>query len=365
MSRPWAAAAVAASMAAVAVLAGCSGSASGGSTPATSGSGTVDTSRVKLTYVSYGGTGQQGQIDAFQIPYTAAHPNVTFANTSPADVAQAKAQVLSGNVQWDLVSVSPGSAEQNCGTVFAKLDVPAAKSISKDLAPGTVGNCYVGDFSNATLFGYNKNKWPDPATAPKTIADFFDTKKFPGKRGMLTTLQNGLLEYPLLADGVQPKDLYPLDVNRALKKLDTIKSDTIFGNVGTLQQAIASNQVDMYLETDSRLISLMDAGQNIGIVWDKTLVAENGLAIVKGSRHQQAAEQFLGSVVQPTPQALVAEKLGVAPVNLTAKPHLTTSGARVSVYGKANTGTTITQNVAYYGQNFNQLNTQVTNWLAG
>ena len=39
----------------------------------------------------------------------------------------------------------------------------------------------------------------------------------------LTNATQGPLEEALLADGVEPKDLYPLDVDRAFRKLDQIK----------------------------------------------------------------------------------------------------------------------------------------------
>jgi putative spermidine/putrescine transport system substrate-binding protein len=364
MSRTRTVLSAVAASAALALLAACS-SGGGGSTPSASGSADDD-APVKLTYVSYGGSGQDAQTAAFQTPYTAAHPNVTFLNSSPADVAPAKAQVLSGNVEWDVMSVAPAAAEQNCGTVFTKLKVPALAADKKDLVPGALGTCYVGNFSNATPLAYNEDMFPDPAKAPKTLADFFDTKKFPGKRGVITNLQNGILEYPLLADGVKPSKLYPLDVDRALQKWDTIKSDTIFApNVGALQQAIASGQVSMFLESDSRLISLLDSGMHIKVIWDETVVSVNGLAIPKGSKNTAAAERFLEYVAQPEPQAKIAELIGVPPVNKLSKPTLTPSGQAVAIYGPDNDGVTVDQDIEWYAKNFNQVTTQLTNWLAG
>ena len=42
---------------------------------------------------------------------------------------------------------------------------------------------------------------------PSTIADFFNVKKFPGKRG-IHILPNALIEMALLSDGVAIKDIY-------------------------------------------------------------------------------------------------------------------------------------------------------------
>jgi putative spermidine/putrescine transport system substrate-binding protein len=198
------------------------------------------------------------------------------------------------------------------------------------------------------------------------VKDFFDVKKFPGKRGVITNLQNGILEYPLLADGVRPDKLYPLDVDRALAKWATIRGETLFApNVGALQQAVGADQVDMFLLADSRIIALLNDKKNIKLVWDKTVVSVNGLAVPRGSKNKVAAEDFLESVMSPESSAKVSELLGTAPVNLKAKPELTDSGKLVEVYGPVNTGDTVIQDIDWYAKNFDAVTTKLNNWLVG
>ncbi|MFJ6151366.1 extracellular solute-binding protein [Micromonospora profundi] len=340
---------------AVALLAACGGE---------TASATDPDGPVKLTFVAYGGVGQEAMIQHYQKPYTAANPNVTFVNSSPPDVAQVKAQVQSNSVLWDVVAVAPAAATQNCGTLFEKLDFSAVDK--KDLVEGTIGDCYIGNFINASPFAYRTEAFPDASKAPKTIADFFDIQKFPGRRGILTNIQNGILEYPLLADGVAPKDLYPLDVDRSLKKLDSIRDVTTFApNVGALQQAVGSKQVDMFLLADSRLVPLMDEGTDVTVVWDVTVASINAFAVPKGSANVQAAQRFLPTVVSPEAVAGISEALGTAPVNLAAKSNLSQNARKVEVYGPANTGETVLQDVGWYATNFNEVTTKLTNWLAG
>ncbi len=318
----------------------------------------------KLTYVAYGGSGQEAMIKAHQKPFTAANPDVTFINSSPADVAQVKAQVLGGAVKWDVVSVAPAAAEQHCGKLFEKLSVP--KLDPKDLVADGVGECYVGNFTNANIFGYNADAYSDAAKAPRTLKDFFDTKKFPGKRGVLSNPQNGLLEFALLADGVAPDKLYPLDIDRALKKWSTIRKDTYFApNVGAIQQAAASGQVDLFLAPDSRMIALLDEKKNVKMVWDMSVASVNGLAVPRGSKHKATAEKFLESVAQPAASAKISELLGTVPVNRKAKPQLSANAKLVEAGGPVNTGEVVYQNVQWYAKNWDTVTTKVTNWLVG
>lgn len=340
------------------LLAGCSGGDTGGS----GGGGSTDAATT-ITFVGYGGDGQQAMIDAWQTPYTEAHPNVTFVNTSPPDVAQVKAQVESGAVQWDVMATAPYAAQQNCDTLFEPLDLSGIDQ--SDLVEGTVGKCYLGNWINATPIAYRTDAFP-AGQGPKTVQDFFDKEKFPGQRGIVTNLQNGILEYPLLADGVKPDDLYPLDVDRALDKLDTIRDVTTFApNVGALQQAVQGNQVDMFLLPDSRLVPLLKGGMDITVVWDETVASLNAFAVPKGSPNKAAAEQFISSVVEPEQVAKISELLGVAPVNTEAKPQLDESTKQVEVYGPANTGGTVLQDVDWYAENFNDVSTKLTTWLNG
>ena len=320
--------------------------------------------KVTLTFIAYGGAGQDAMINAYQKPYTAAHPNVTFVNSSPPDIAQVRAQVLSRSVTWDVLSIAPAAAKQNCGTLFEKLDFSAVDQ--KDLVPGTVGDCYIGNWINASPIAYRTEAFPNHAMAPRTVADFFDPRRFPGKRGILTNLQNGILEYPLLADGVAPKDMYPLDVDRALKKLGTIRDQTTFApNVGALQQAVGANQVDLFILPDSRLVPLMNDGTKITIVWDKTVTSINGFAVPKGSPNAEAARRFLTTLVSPEDVKAISEALGTAPVNKAATTNLSENARKVEVDGPVNTGETVLQDIDWYAQNFNAVTTKVTKWLVG
>jgi putative spermidine/putrescine transport system substrate-binding protein len=327
------------------------------------GSGSsADDGLVELTFVSYGGTGQESMIKAWQEPYTAANPNVTFVNTSPPDAAQVKAQVEAGAVTWDLVSTAPWLASQNCGTIYAKLTIPDLDE--SQFPPNLHGECFIADFRYSLIFGYNANKWPDPATAPKTIQDFFDTEKFPGKRGVVPALQDGLLEWALIADGVDPEDVYPVDVDRALAKWDSIREHTTWApNVGALLQLVTSEQVDMQVMVQARYQAALDAGAALVPVWDVTMTSVNGMAIPVGAPHQAEAERFMSFLLRPEPQAKMAELSGVAPSNLLSQPNLTDNGEKINAFGPANTGRNVAVDPIWWGQNWNQISEEFNRWL--
>lgn len=343
---------------AIRIFAGIAGVA-GGSLVAVTGYGQ---SPIALTYVSYGGTGQDAQIRAWQEPYVAKNPNIKFNNTSPPDPSQVKAQVMTKAIQWNVVTTAPFLATQNCGTLYEKLNVPDLDK--SQFPPGIIGECYIGDFRYSLVFSYSTEKWPDPAQAPKTLADFFDTKKFPGKRGVVKNVQDGLLEQALLADGVKPDAIYPLDVDRALKKWSTIKGDTIWAaNPGALLQLVTSKQVDMQFLVQARSQAALDAGAAMNPVWDMTVTSLDGLAVPKGSPHLAEIEKFLSFVLQPESQARMASFSGAAASNLKSQPTYSANGNKINAFGPANTGQTFQVDPVWWSTNFNQTAERFTKWI--
>jgi putative spermidine/putrescine transport system substrate-binding protein len=95
-------------------------------------------------------------------------------------------------------------------------------------------------------------------TPPKTPADFFNPSKFPGRRAMWADGYVTNIVTALLADGVTKAKLFPLDVDRAFRKLDQIRSAIkVWYTTGDQQQQILrDNEVDMLLGWDGRLFNL-------------------------------------------------------------------------------------------------------------
>ena len=175
-----------------------------------------------LTVSSYGGAYQEAQRKGWFEPY-AALTGVTIVESEDSANATIKAQVESGQVTWDVVDVGNDFGLEGNADVLEPLDYTR---IPKDeILPGFADTYRVAAITYGIVMAYRTDKF-DGAT-PQNWADFFDLAKFPGKRGLYDYSTGGVLEIALLADGVAPKDLYPLDVPRALAKLDTIKDSIV------------------------------------------------------------------------------------------------------------------------------------------
>ncbi|NJC73940.1 ABC transporter substrate-binding protein [Planosporangium thailandense] len=361
-------------LAASLLLAACGGGGSAGSGKGPDlGSGPAKAGTVKagalkgttLTFVSYGGIYQDGQTKAAITPF-ANESGAKILQDGPTDNAKVKAQVTAGNVTWDVIDTTNIFAAQQCGKLFLPLDTSIVDT-SKIPDGHMTDKCSIPAMSYGMILVYNTKKYG--ANPPASWADFFDTQKFPGKRGLEGSageIDPGILEGALLADGVAPDSMYPIDVNRALKKLSTIRKDLVFWSTGAQsQQFLESGQVDMELLWSGRAYSAVKNGAPYKPIWDQWMPEADAIAVPKGAKNPKAAFALLNYYLGADQQAKLTELTSYSPVNVDAKPTLddlaksfltTTPERQKDMFKVDNT---------WWANNHDAMVTAYTNWLNG
>jgi putative spermidine/putrescine transport system substrate-binding protein len=154
--------------------------------------------------------------------------------------------------------------------------------------------------------------------APATWADLFDLKKFPGKRTVLDQ-PVASLEVALLADGVAPDKLYPLDVDRAFRKLDGIKGQTVFWTTNSQsQQLFVDREVVAGIILNGRVYDAAQKGAKIALSWEQNIQAVDYLVVPKGSKNRAAAMRLIDTMTVAGNQAKVANLIAYSPTNIEA-----------------------------------------------
>ena len=265
-----------------------------------------------MVFTSWGGTTQDAQKANWADNFSA-KSNVTVTQDGPTDYGKIKAMVEAGNVTWDAVDVEGDYAVQagNAG-LLEKLDFSVIDKSKLD--PRFVTDFSVGSFYYSFVIGCNKDA---VKACPKTWADLFDTAKFPGKRTFYKWSAPGVIEAALLADGVPADKLYPLDLDRAFKKLDTIKSDIVWWDSGAQsQQLLASAEAPYGSFWNGRLTALAQTGVTVDASWDHNITAADSLVVPKGAKNKDAAMKFIAYATSGEAQAKFAAATGYAPINV-------------------------------------------------
>lgn len=327
---------------------------------ACSGSGSTAEEKM-LTFTSYGSGYQQAQAKAWLEPW-AKENGVRAVQDQPTDYAKIKTMVESRRVTWDVVDTEPFFPVGNCGTLAEKLDFE--KIDKSKFPPGTVSDCAVPDAMYSLTLVYNKKKYGDHP--PKTMADFFDTKRFPGKRLLPGFASGGALEAALVGDGVKPDGLYPLDYDRAFRKLDTIRKDTKFWETSAQsQQALEAKQVDMALVWSGRAYMAVKNGAPYAPVWRDNMLAYATLMIPKGAPHKDLAMDYIAYATSAKPQAKFVEMQPYAPINSDAKPKLDALAQKWNTARKDIQDQGYFQDVPWWGKHQDEATERWTTWSTG
>ena len=260
--------------------------------------------RADVTVVSWGGAYTKSQVEAYHKPFTAATGINVISVDADNPAPMVKTQVEAGNVTIDVADVEYSDAVRLCDegmlepigvdALPAGADGTAAKD---DFLPGAVTDCAVTSIVFSTVYGYDSSKIT--GDKPTTMADFFDTTKFPGKRGMRKGAKANL-EMALMADGVAAADVYatlatPEGVDRAFAKLETIKKDVVWWEAGAqAPQLLADGEVAMTTAYNGRLFSAAIAdGKPFTTVWDGQVYEYDLFVIPKGAPNKDQALEFV------------------------------------------------------------------------
>jgi putative spermidine/putrescine transport system substrate-binding protein len=265
-----------------------------------------------MVFTSWGGTTQDAQKAAWADKFTAAGGGNVLQD-GPTDYGKIKAMVDANSVTWDVVDVEGDYAVQAGNTgMLEKLDFSVIDKSKLD--PRFVTDYSVGSFYFSFVIGCNTDA---VAACPKTWADLFDLTNFPGKRTFYKWASPGVIEAALLADGVAADKLYPLDLDRAFKKLDTIKSEIIWWTGGAQsQQLLASAEAPFGSFWNGRLTALEQTGVKVGVSWDQNITAADALVVPKGAKNKDAAMKFIALATSAEGQKDLDVATGYAPTNL-------------------------------------------------
>ncbi|WP_149139533.1 ABC transporter substrate-binding protein [Gemmobacter caeruleus] len=312
-----------------------------------------------MVFTSWGGTTQDAQAAHWAAPFTE-KGGPAVVQDGPTDYGKIKAMVEAGAVTWDVVDVEYDWALQaGKAGLLEPLDFTVIDKTKLD--PRFVSDFAVGSFYYSFVLGWNPANFPD--ASPATLADLFDTAKFPGKRTFYKWSAPGVIEAALLADGVAPDALYPLDLDRAFKKLDTIKADIIWWEGGAQsQQLLASGEAPIGFFWNGRLSALQADGMEVGISWDQNITAADALVVPKGTKNKEAAMKFIAEATSAEGQAAFAAATGYAPVNL-GSADLMDPAIRATL-PDAQTAVQVNADMAYWADHRDEIGNRWYAWQA-
>jgi len=246
-----------------------------------------------LAYMTWGGAYTEADVASFLDPFSAEYGIDYVTIDAPAEM-QAKLQAMADAGQVTVDVLDTGAA-----TAYQLANMGLLRKLPEDVRADLVAYCGENGVNEygpihslyANVIACNADA---AEKCPTNAVEFFDLENFPGARTMYMDGGVENLIFALLADGVSPDELYPLDYDRAYAKLDTIKNDIIWYTSGDQsQQLLRDEEVVAGLLWDGRAWGLVDQGVNMEISYNGASYASDRLVIPENNPNPDAAYAFL------------------------------------------------------------------------
>lgn len=320
----------------------------------------------QLTVVNFGGANGAAQKKAYVEPFEKTTGTKVVTVEYNGEQAKIKAMVEAKKVTWDVVEVESPDVARGCDEgLFEKMDW-AKVGNKADFQPAAVTECGVGAFVWSTVMAYNGDKLKD---GPKSWADFWDTKKFPGKRAMRKGARYNL-EFALMADGVKSADVYKVlstkeGADRAFKKLTELKANIQWWEAGAQPpQFLVAGDVVMATAFNGRIDAAQREGKNLKITWVGGIYDLDFWVIPKGAPNKELSMKYITPAASTDAQAEYARNISYGPTNNKALAKLDPKVLALLPTSPANSKDALQFGVKFWADQGEELEKRFASWAA-
>jgi len=281
----------------------------------------------QVVIASFGGRYQDAQRKIFFEPFTAA-TGIKVVEVSGISIAKIQSMARANNMEWDLFVAVPNDMLVLAGQGllekidYSKIDPTALAGFTENgKHPYGVGGMYISQ-----VVAFSTKAFPAGGPQPNSWADIWDTAKFPGKR-MLPAGDYSVnpIEAAIMADGVPPSQVYPIDLARAYKSLTRIKPSVVkwANSSSAVPQALVDQEIVAGYANSARLTELKEQGAPVDFSWNQGIIFGDFWSVPKGAPNYANAMKFIEFASRPEQQAAFCKIMPAGPANANAFDFLT------------------------------------------
>lgn len=318
-----------------------------------------------LTVVSVGGALQDAYRKAYWQPYAKAKNEKLTEDSNQVGLTKIKAMVESNNVIWDAVQMDEEDVVNGCDQgLLEEIDWKAQAANTKDIPASMIHRCGVASMLWSKVLSYDRKRIAD---GPKSWADFWDVKKWPGKRGLRKQAKQ-TLEIALMADGVAAKDVYKVlatkaGQDRAFAKLDQLKPHIQWWESGAQPiEWLASGAVAMSSAYTGRIDAANKEGKQLAAVWKNQIYGPTFWVVVKNAPNKAKAVDIINFMSDAKNQKVFAETIPYGPVNTRTQPLLSAEVLKNLPNAPQNLDGELLQNTAFWADHLDELQQRFAQW---
>ena len=317
-----------------------------------------------FTFAAYGGAMQAALREAYLKPFQERF-GISIVDDSSVSAVKTQAMVEAKNVTWDVVQLGPSTAMRlGPRGIFEELDCrahdnrhflePATEGLAGKIGGG-------GGLTWATVLAYREG-----VKKPASWGDFWDTKNFPGRRGLYQS-PTGNVEFALLASGYTQKDIaYPLNPEQeelAMQKLEELRPhiNVVWTTGSQCPELLIKGEIDYCSAWNGRIFDAQKQGAPVKICWECGFTLHiDYYQIPKGAPNKDVAQLFLAWTALPSVNVQLSKYISYGPINkeaIASLPEVVDSRTRKELPSSSdNLPYAVLVNAVYWAESFDRLN---------
>nr|WP_301917663.1 ABC transporter substrate-binding protein [uncultured Defluviimonas sp.] len=268
-----------------------------------------------VSYASYGGAYQEGVRKAI-LDHLPAEQGMTVVDfVLSGGIRDVRTKVKANANDLDVVELYGGycdtAAKEGLLEPLDYSKIPNAAGIPENLR----NEYWIGFTAYSTVLAYNTSVYGD--NPPQNWADFFDVEKFPGTRAIGGGYPSTNMEIALMADGVPKDQVYPIDMDRSMKKWADFKPNiTVSWSSGAQATQLATaEEVDMLTIWAARIEAAIKEGAPYAYTLNDAVLDVECLVVPKGSPNPEGAMRLVNHLLDPKYQANLPDFIPYGPMN--------------------------------------------------
>ena len=283
-----------------------------------------------------------------------------FDESGP-EPAKIRSMVQSGRVSWDIADLS---VADNALLGRAGLMRPIRYNLvpKEKVLPGFAYEFAIANYIFSSVLTYDRQALG--GKAPASWADFWDVRKFPGKRALRKHIE-GVLECALIADGVPLDRIYPIDEARAFAKLRTLLPHIIFWNSGSeSQQLMRDGEVVMGNLWSTRATEIALQDSRFGMTFNGGLLLPSSWGVIARNPNGDAVFPVIAKTLDAQVQARIFAATHMSPSNPQAESFIPDRLKQYNPTSAQNVARQVPVNVQWYIDNQERVQTKFLELIA-
>lgn len=288
------------------------------------------------------------------------------STTAIPDMAKLEVMDRVNNVEWDLIDTEGAQMIQAAEKgLLAPIDYDLVFSIvPKDqIEPNAIRPYGIGSVAFSTVIAWNTETVG--AEGPQTWKEMFDTSKFTGRRALYAQ-PRPTFEIALLAAGVKPEDLYPMNIDEAFEACDAIRDKVDLWVERTSQWGVLmqSGEVDLVGASLSRMKDEKDAGRPTDFHFNESIVEQSYWTVPAKAPGREQAMKLIAWMMQPEGMRAYASAMPFTVANTTIYDEIPEGIAKTLPGYPANAARNVHIDEAWWGENAEAVQLRWLDWMS-